>query len=39
MNLLTSSLLVPYAALVVMAVVCYVSTMTGTNHITGKGKY
>lgn len=39
MSFLISSLIAPYAALIVVAVVCYVATLSGTNHITGKGKY
>lgn len=38
MAFLASSIIAPYAALVVMATVCYLSTMGGTNHITGRGK-
>ena len=39
MAFLASSLIAPYAALIAVAVVCYVATLSGTNHVTGKGKY
>lgn len=39
MNFLTSSPVALYAALAVMAIVCYYATLSGRNHITGAGKY
>jgi hypothetical protein len=34
-----SPALVPFGALVVVALVCYFATRTGDDHITGRNKY